>query len=153
MHIFVTDCISGTTWATKNSFSTSICILVWRAFRLKDSFWNPVKNQLIFAKALFCQKKESYWKKSAILKNSKLFFNDLRFRNWTYVQSSFRLKIIMQPRQVSRIFVNLIFISSHHNNDQMNKLFLSNRCPIERLYKYILTRKGIWFVHHCCNSW
>ena len=31
-------------------------------------------GQLIFAKTLFCQKKVSYWKKSAILKNSKTFF-------------------------------------------------------------------------------
>ena len=31
--------------------------------------------QLIFAKTLFWQKKVSYWKKSAILKNSKYFFH------------------------------------------------------------------------------
>ena len=33
------------------------------------------QNHLIFSKTLFCQKKVSYWKKSAILKNSKTFFH------------------------------------------------------------------------------
>ena len=35
----------------------------------KKSFQIRLQNQLIFAKTLFCQKKVSYWKKSAILKN------------------------------------------------------------------------------------
>ena len=34
---------SGTTWATKKLF-TSICILVWNAFRWKKNFSNPVKK-------------------------------------------------------------------------------------------------------------
>ena len=33
------------------------------------------QNHLIFSKTLFCQKKVSYWKKSAILKNSKTIFH------------------------------------------------------------------------------
>ena len=33
------------------------------------------QNQLMLAKTLFCQKKVSYWKKSAILKNSKTLFS------------------------------------------------------------------------------
>ena len=33
------------------------------------------QNQTIFAKTLFWQKKISYWKKSAILSNSKTFFH------------------------------------------------------------------------------
>ena len=33
------------------------------------------QNQLLFSETLFCQKKLSYWKKSAILKNSKTFFH------------------------------------------------------------------------------
>ena len=33
------------------------------------------QNQLIFAKTLFCQKKVSYWKKSAIFEKFKNFFS------------------------------------------------------------------------------
>ena len=35
----------------------------------KRIFQIRLQNQLIFSKTLFCQKKVSYWKKSAILKN------------------------------------------------------------------------------------
>ena len=88
-------------------------------------------NQLIFSKTLFCQKKVSYWKKSAILKNlKKLFSMDLRFRNWTYIQTSFRLKkhyatSSSQDRCVCRIFVNKISISCFDNNEQIRYLYLS----------------------------
>ena len=41
----------------------------------KIIFQIQLQNQLIFAKSLFSQKKVSYWKKSAILKNSKTFFH------------------------------------------------------------------------------
>ena len=73
------------------------------------------QNQLIF-----CQKKVSYWK--------FFFFMNLRFRAWTYIQTSFWLKkhhatSSSQARLVFRIFVNLIFISWHYNNDGMKKLF------------------------------
>ena len=50
---------------------------------LSDFFQIWLQNLLIFAKTLFWQKKVSYWKKSAIF-----FFMDLRFRNWTYIQTS-----------------------------------------------------------------
>ena len=78
---------------------------------------------------LFCQKRVSYWKKSTILKNSEFFFMDLRFRNWTYIQTIFQFKnhhgtSSCQARCVCCIFVNLIFISCHYNNDQMKKLFI-----------------------------
>ena len=41
----------------------------------RKKFQIQSQNQLIFAKTMFCQKKVSYWKKSAILKNSKTFFH------------------------------------------------------------------------------
>ena len=51
-------------------------------------------------------------------KIEKIFFMDLRFRNWTHIQTSFRLKnhhaiSSSQARCVWHIFVNLMFISCH----------------------------------------
>ena len=65
--------ISGTTWAIKK-FSASICILVWRAFKWK-SFWKPVTKSVDICKNAVLTEKVSYWKKSAILKNSKTFIH------------------------------------------------------------------------------
>jgi len=78
-------------------------------------------------KRCFARKKESYLKKSTILKNSKTFFMDLRFGNLTYMRTSFRLKKHYAASSsragcVGRIFVNLIFISCHYNNDQIKKI-------------------------------
>ena len=61
------------------------------------------------------------------------------FRNRTYKQKSFRLKnphatSSSQARCLCRILVNLVFISCHYINDQMKKLFLITKCPIERLH-------------------
>ena len=55
---------------------------------------------------------------------------DLRFRNWTYIQTSLRLKnnhatTSSQARCVCRIFVNQISISCRNNNEQIRYLFLS----------------------------
>ena len=88
-------------------------------------------------KRCFARKKVSYWKNPPFWKIQNLFFMDLRFRNWSYIQTSFQLKnhhatSSSQARCFCRIFVNLIFINCHYNNDQM--IFLSNRCPIERLH-------------------
>ena len=55
---------------------------------------------------------------------------DLRFRNWTYIQTSFWLKnrhttSSSQARFFCRILVNLISISCRNNNEQIRYLFLS----------------------------
>ena len=57
---------------------------------------------------------------------------DLRFRYWTYIQTSFRLKNYHatssnQARSVCLIFVNQISISCRKNNKQIRYLFLTLR--------------------------
>ena len=66
---------------------------------------------------------------------------DLRFRNWTYIQTSFWLNnhdttSSSQARCVCGIFVDLIFINSPYNATmtKWKKLSLSNKCPTERLH-------------------
>ena len=114
--------ISGTNWAIKKL--TFICILVWRAFRWKNSFWNPVtKSADIFKNTVFPEKKKAIGKNPSFWKNQKLFFMDLRFRNWTNIKTSFWRKNChatssSQARCVSRIFVNQISISCCNNNEQ-----------------------------------
>ena len=55
------------------SYKKIIYIYSHPCLRSFQKIWS--QNQLIFAKTLFCQKKVSYWKKSAVLKNSKTFFH------------------------------------------------------------------------------
>ena len=78
-------------------------------------------------------------KNPRIWKIQKLFFMDLRFTSWTYIQTSFRLKnhqttSSSQAGCVCRIFVNRIFTSCHYNIDQMKQTFLSDKYSIERLH-------------------
>ena len=94
----------------------------------KRVFQIQSQNLLIFAKTLFCQKKVSYQKKSAFFLNQKFFFMD-----WTYIQTSFRLKnhhatSLSQARCVYSIFVNQISISCHNTYEQIRYLFLSMCC-------------------------
>ena len=64
IHLAVFETCVFRVWATKKLF-TSICILVWRAFRSGHEIsW-------YLQKRCFARKKVSYWKKSAILKKKK----------------------------------------------------------------------------------
>ena len=113
------------------------------------------QNLLIFAKMLFCQKKVSYWKKSAILKKSKTFFHGLRFRHWNYIQTSFRLKKYhatssSQAKCVCCIFVNQIFISCRKNTEQIRYLFLSI-CSL--WIGHLFEKKKFSFRHYFNESW
>ena len=68
--------ISGTTWDRKRFFTSILFASLSKELSDEKSIFEVwSQNQLIFWKTLFWQKKVSYWKKSAILKNSKTFFH------------------------------------------------------------------------------
>ena len=108
------------------------------------SKWWIFSNRLLFSgktaflkiSADFAENTDFSKKKSAVEKNPPFwnirifFFMDLRFRNWTYIQTRFWLKNChatssSQARFVCCIFVNLISISCRNNNEQIRYLFLS----------------------------
>ena len=91
----------------------------------KKVFQIRSQNQLIFAKT----------------------FMDVRFRNRTCIKTNFRLKnhhaiSLSQARCLCGIFVNMIFISCHYNNDQMKKLFYQ----IDALLKGYKVKKKLLFL-------
>ena len=69
------SCISPEPLELQKSFLRLFASLSEELSDEKIIFQTRSQNQLIFAKTLFFQKKVSYWKKSAILKNSKTFFH------------------------------------------------------------------------------
>ena len=87
-------------------------------------FDNQVTSELLSTLSTASNKKTPFWK------IQKLFFMDLRFRNWTYIQTSFRLKnhhatSSSQARCICRVFVNQISTSCCNNNEKIRYLFLS----------------------------
>ena len=87
-------------------------IVVWRAFRWKIR-WYLQKR--------WFKKKVSYWKRSAILKNSKTIFHGSIVQELN-LHTNIHTK---QARCVCRMFVYQISISCQNNNEQIRYLFLS----------------------------
>ena len=66
---------------------------ITRAFRWKNNFSNPVTKSADICKNAFLPEKSKLLEKNPMFwKIRKLFFIDLTFRNWTFIQTSFRLK-------------------------------------------------------------
>ena len=145
--------ISGTTWAIKK-FLTSICILVWRALRWKKIFSNPVTKSTDICKNAVVSEKIKLLEK---IRHLETFFMDLRHldhgsRNWTYIQTRFRLKnhhatSLSQARCVCRIFVNQISISYRNNDEQIRYLFLSI-CSLS--IGHLFDKKKFFSFRHYC---
>ena len=130
----------------KNTLYFHPCL---KSFQMKQEFFKSGHiNSWSLQKRCFARKKVSYWKKSAILQNSKTSFMDLRFRNWTYIQTSFWLKnrhatSSSQARCVFRIFVNQISISCRNNNEQIRYLFLSI-CSLSKFFHLVIIVMTWW---------
>ena len=80
------------------------------------------QNQLIFSNPGLPEKRRLLETIRRFEKLKNFFFMDPRFRNYTHIQTIFRLKnphatSASQARCVCSIFVNLIVISCHYNND------------------------------------
>ena len=111
-------CISPEPLEVKKSYLHLFASLSKELSDEKKNFSNSVTKSTDICKSAVLPEKVSYWKKSRILKNSKTFFMDLRYRNWTYIQTIFLLKnrhatSSSQARCVCPIFVNLMFNSCH----------------------------------------
>ena len=74
--------------STCKKIFTSICIYLHPCLKsFQINFKIRSQNQLIFAKTIFARKKLAIGKDAPFWKIQKLFFIDLRFRNWNYSDS------------------------------------------------------------------
>ena len=144
--------ISGTTWATKKFFYIYLhpCLT---SFQMKKRIFKIVsQNQLIFAKALFCQKKGIFWKKSAIFSSKSSSDKDANRCKKLFCSSSF-FERYMWKTQFSKSARCVFFVTHCSCAEFWLKLFLltfkqlsSSGIPISIL-SYV-RRVWIMFFHY-----
>ena len=125
--------ISRTTRARKKRYLHQFASSSEELSDEKELFKSGHKISWYLQKRCFARKNKAIGKNLPFWKIKKLFFMDLRFRNCTYIQTSFWLKnrhatSSSQARCVFHIFVNQISISCRNNNEQIRYLFLSMCC-------------------------